>query len=57
MKTIELTDKQIIVLKSLLLQEIDYLENEAIPEAIGHDKRSLKTELSACIDLMKQLNN
>ena len=57
MKTIELTDKQIIVLKSLLLQEINYLENEAIPEAKGHDIRSLRTELSACNDLMKQLNN
>lgn len=56
MKTIYLTEKQIVVLKSLLIQEIDYLENDAIPDAALEDKEGLSLELSACKDLMKQLN-
>lgn len=56
MKTINLTERQIIALKSLLDTEIDYLENEAIPDATGEDKKELTQELEACKDLMEQLN-
>ncbi|MCR5349691.1 MAG: hypothetical protein K6E20_01725 [Acholeplasmatales bacterium] len=56
MKTINLTERQVIVLKSLLVQEIDYLENEAIPDAIEQDKKDLQGELEACKDLLEQLN-
>lgn len=57
MKTINLTKRQVIVLKSLLVQEIDYLEKEAIPDALDHDKKGLSLELEACKDLIEQLNN
>ncbi len=55
MKTINLTEKQTIVLKSLLAQEIDYLENEAIPDAEGQDKKDLTSELKECKDLFEQI--
>ena len=55
MKKINITDKQVIVLKSLLQQEIDYLKNEAIPEASGEDKKDFEEELNACKDLLNQL--
>lgn len=57
MKTINLTERQVIVLKSLLVQEIDYLEKEAIPDALDHDKKGLSLELEECKDLIEQLNN
>ena len=56
MKTIKLTERQVIVLKSLLIQEIDYLENDAIPDALEQDKKDLQDDLEACKDLMEQLN-
>ena len=56
MKTINLTERQVIVLKSLLIQEIDYLENDAIPDALPQDKKDLQGDLEACKDLMEQLN-
>jgi len=56
MKTLNLTERQVIVLKSLLVQEIDYLENDAIPDAIEQDKKDLQGELEACKDLLEQLN-
>lgn len=34
MKTINLSEMQVIVLKSLLVQEIEYLEKEVIPDAL-----------------------
>lgn len=55
MKTINLNDTQVVVLESLLIQEIDYLNQEAIPEAEGEDKKALKEELKACKDLLKQI--
>ena len=56
MKTLNLTERQVIVLKSLLIQEIDYLENDAIPDALEQDKNDLQDDLEACKDLMEQLN-
>ncbi len=56
MKTINITERQVIVLKSLLIQEIDYLENEAIPGALSRDKKDLQVDLDACKDLLEQLN-
>ncbi len=56
MKTLNLTERQVIVLKSLLVQEIDYLKNEAIPNASSQDKKDLQGELEACKDLLEQLN-
>ena len=38
MKTINLSERKVIVLKSLLVQEIEYLEKEAIPDALDQDK-------------------
>lgn len=56
MKTLNLTERQVIVLKSLLIQETDYLENEAIPGASSQDKKDLQVDLDACKDLLEQLN-
>ena len=56
MKTLNLTERQIIVLKSLLIQEIDYLENDAIPNASSQDKKDLQGDLEACKDLLVQLD-
>lgn len=56
MKTLNLTERQVIVLKSLLIQEIDYLENDAKPDASSQDKKDLQGDLEACKDLMEQLN-
>lgn len=56
MKTLNLTERQVIVLKSLLIQEIDYLENDAIPDASSQDKKDLQGDLETCKDLMEQLN-
>ena len=55
MKSINLDQTQVIVLKSLLVQEIDYLNDEAIPCATGRDKKDLEKELKACQDLLEQL--
>ena len=57
METLNLTERQIIVLKSLLIQEIDYLKDDAIPNASSQDKKDLQGDLEACKDLMEQLNN
>ncbi len=56
MKTLNLTERQVIVLKSLLIQEIDYLENDVIPGASSQDKKDLQGDLEACKDLLEQLN-
>ncbi len=55
MKNITLNDKQVIVLESLLQQEIEFLSNEAIPEASGEDKKEFEEELKACKDLLNQI--
>ena len=56
MKTLNLTERQVIVLKSLLIQEIDYLKDDAIPDASSQDKKDLQGDLEACMDLLEQLN-
>lgn len=56
MKTINLNEKQVVVLKSLLEDEIEYLSEEAIPSVSGEDKESLQSELDACNKILKQLN-
>ena len=55
MKTVKLTDEQVIILKSLLTEEIDYLTNEAIPESLGEDNKEFNNELKACKDLLEQI--
>ena len=56
MKTINLNEQQVVVLKSLLEDEIEFLSEEAIPSVSGEDKESLQSELDACKDILKQLN-
>ena len=56
MMTINLTGEQVIVLRSLLEEEIRYLKEEAIKDAIEDDKDGLNVELEACNDLLKQIN-
>jgi len=54
--TIKLNDKQVLILKSLLGTEIEYLEMEAIPaETNEADVKSLKEELTNCKDILNQL--
>jgi len=56
MVTITLTDLQVKCVKSLLMQEIDYLEHDGINYAeIESDKEELKKELKACKDLYEKL--
>ncbi len=56
MKDIKLNDKQVIILKSLLIQEIDYLENDAIPKTEEIlDKNSLEDELKNCKELLEKI--
>lgn len=56
MKDIKLNDKQVIILKSLLIQEIDYLENDAIPQTEKIvDKNSLEDELKNCKELLEKI--
>lgn len=54
-KTITLDEEQIIVLKSLLVQEIDYL-GPVIKEHDGVDKKKLQEEQDICIDLLSQIS-
>lgn len=56
MKTINLNEKEVIILKSLLSEEISYLSDEAISEANEEDKKGLMAELEACKDILEQLN-
>lgn len=55
MKSITITERQEMVLKSLLISEIDYLEKEAISSEKGIDKKGLEAELRACKELLEQL--
>ena len=56
MVTITLTDLQVKCIKNLLMQEIDYLEQDGINYAeIESDKKELKKELKACKDLYEKL--
>ena len=50
-------ETQYVVLKSLLIDEIEYLENEAIPAAIFEDRINLARELEACKVLLAQFKN
>jgi len=52
--TLNLNDKQVIILKSLISTEIEYLE-ETIKEETGEDKNGLIEELNSCKDLINQL--
>lgn len=55
MKIINLNEKEVIILKSLLSEEISYLSDEAISEANEEDKKGLMAELEACKDILEQL--
>ena len=52
--TLNLNEKQVVILKSLLSTEIEYLE-ETIKEESGEDKKGLIEELNSCKDLLNQL--
>lgn len=56
MKTIDLNEKEVIILKSLLSEEISYLSDEAISETNEEDKKGLMAELEACKGILEQLN-
>lgn len=55
MKKIELTEKQVSILKDLLNEEISFLNVEAIPEASEEDKEILNIELNELLDLKEKL--
>ena len=55
MKTINLTEKQVVVLKSLLINEVEDLKDEIASAEAEADKKGLQGELEACNDLLKQL--
>ena len=55
-KTITPNEKQLLILKDLLVQEIDYL-GPVINKTTGPDKKSLQEELDACIDLLNQIKS
>ena len=52
---ITLNEKEIIVIKSLLIQKIDYLETE-IKNHIDEDKKSNLEEKDICINLLNRIN-
>ncbi len=55
--TLNLNEKQVVILKSLLKTEIEYLEKEAISSDTSDiDVQGLKEELINCKDLLSQLN-
>lgn len=54
---LKLNDKQVVILKSLLDTEIEYLEKKAIvTENNEADVNELKEEFFECKDLLCQLN-
>ena len=56
MKQINLTEKQVVVLKSLLENEVEDLKDEIKTSELEQDKEALKEELEACKNLLEQLN-
>lgn len=56
MKNVNLTEKQVLVLKSLLVNELEDLKDEIVTAELGQDKKALQEELEACKDLLEQLN-
>lgn len=55
MKKIKLSEKQVVVLKSLLINEIEDLKDEIATAESETDKKGLQNELEACSDLLEQL--
>ena len=55
MKKIKLSEKQVVVLKSLLINEIEDLKDEIATAESEADKKGLQNELEACSDLLEQL--
>ena len=55
MKKINLSEKQVVVLKSLLINEIEDLKDEIATAEAEADKKALQEELEACSDLLEQL--
>lgn len=55
---LNINDKQALILKSLLEEEIQFLETEAIPDTpLSSDKKELQEDLDNCKNILKQLNN
>lgn len=55
MKNVNLTEKQVVVLKSLLVNELEDLKDEIATVESEADKKALQEELEACKDLLEQL--
>ena len=55
MKKINLSEKQVVVLKSLLINEKEDLKTEIASVEAVTDKKGLQNELEACSDLLEQL--
>lgn len=54
---IEITERQARILKDLLLTDMSYLSDEAIPSAdLEEDKNDLKEDLEAEKDLFNKVN-
>lgn len=51
---IKINEKQRIILIDLLKEEIRYLKEDAIPNALDEDKKSLEEELRLNEDLLKK---
>ena len=56
MKNVNLTEKQVVVLKSLLVNELEDLKDEIVTAELEQDKKALQEELEDCKDLLEQLN-
>ncbi len=56
MKNINLNEKEVIILRSLLDAEIEYLENSIKEETDNDDKNELSKELESCKNILTKLN-
>ena len=56
MYDVNLTEKQVVVLKSLLVNELEDLKDEIVTAELEQDKKALQEELEACKELLEQLN-
>ena len=52
---IEINEEQKIILRDLLVEEIRYLKEDAIPNSDERDKRSLMEDLRLSEDMLKQI--
>lgn len=55
MKKIELNEEQVLILRDLIETEIDYLETNAVEDALEKDKESIKKQLDLTKDILNKL--